>query len=403
MSKKTLTLIFGSLAVLLATLGVGGGLAWFKYDQIRKAQAAGPPPMMPEMVSTAKVETIRFRQAATAVGTVMAPRWITLRNEVSGAIEELFVQSGQEVEIGQKLLVLDQSVEAASLDAAKARLDIAQSIYRRNYKMSSSEAVSEMELEQSEAEMRQAKAEVSRLEAIIAKKTIRAPFSAQLGILNVYEGQYLPEGSEIAPLQGRDDFVFVDFMLPQTVADEVTESEEVKIEYKLETLVGKIVAFDSRADRSTRNLLVRAELKNPPKGLSPNDSVRVEVPYGPEIEAQSIPMESLRRTPTGAHVFVVEQDQEGRMVAAIRPVLPGRIVGNRLTVMTGLSDADRVISEGSFKLRDGVLIAEKENSSAEKSSKPESDSTSIHHRAGPDENSQGNAEDVSVKAEGAKS
>lgn len=358
MQKRAVKLVVGSAGVLLATIAIGLGLASFKRWQIQQAMAAGGPPPPSFVVTTAPVESISFRQSSTSVGTVMAPRWIGLRNEVSGAIVKMEFQSGQIVEQGQVLIELDKAVELASLEAAKARHAIADSTYRRNYKIAASEAVSALELEQSEGELRQAKAEINRLEAIIAKKTMHAPFRAQVGILNVNLGQYLSEGTEITTLQGIDDYVFVDFMLPQSIADQVEENEEVEIEHRGHTLVGKIVAFDSRADRSTRNLLVRARLDQPPKELSPNDSVRVETPYGPEVHAQSIPVEALRRTPSGAHVFIVEQDQQGNAIASERVVLPGRAMGTRLAILSGLTELDRVITDGSFKLQDGALISD---------------------------------------------
>ena len=185
-------IITSVLLVLLVASGLGS-LAWWKYLQI---SAPFPVPLeVPEMVGTKLAIPSQNRSRATAVGTILSPRSIQLRTELVGVIDSIQFKPGQIVEDKQVLMELDSSVEKAQLDSALAIRQVADSTYRRTKLASDNRAISELELEQSASVLAQAKAEVSRLEAIIRRKTIRAPFRARAGLFDLHQGQYLPEGS----------------------------------------------------------------------------------------------------------------------------------------------------------------------------------------------------------------
>ena len=121
----------GSIGVLAVVLGIGGYLAWFKYNQILTASEQGPPAEMPEAVTITPAKSITFRASATAIGTIRAPRSITLRNEVAGQVTSIAVESGGIVKASQVLVVLDHQVEDAMLASAEAHRQMARSMLER--------------------------------------------------------------------------------------------------------------------------------------------------------------------------------------------------------------------------------------------------------------------------------
>lgn len=354
--KSAAKTIFASLLLVVVVIGIGAGLGWHKYQSILDASQQGPPPEMPEVVSIVPANMISFRPTVTAVGTIRAPRSITLRNEIAGQVVSIPLQSGQIVEQGDVLVVLDRSVEDAQLLSAKARQRMANSMLERTRRSANANASSDNEVDQAEAEMSQADAEIARLKAIIEKKTLTAPFRAKAGLVDTHPGQYLSEGTEITTLQGIDDHVHVDFMMPQEVADSVELGQTVRLLLNPSPMVATVIALDSLADRSTRNLLGRARLDHPPGHLQPNDSVKVEVAYGAEQTTIAVPAEAVRRAPTGAFVFVAEPDQDGILRAAVRPILPAQTIGRDVVVYRGIQADEPIIVDGSFKLREGVMI-----------------------------------------------
>jgi hypothetical protein len=72
----------------------------------------------------------------------------------------------------------------------------------------------------------------------------------------------------------------------------------------------------------------------------------------------AIPAAAVRRSPEGAFVYVAEVDQENKLRARRRPILPGLSQDSLVTVLSGISPTDRIIAEGSFKLRDGSLVTD---------------------------------------------
>lgn len=357
--------IVGSVLLLVIVVGAGAALAFIKYSSIRAQMSAPPRPEAPESVNVASVQSVTTRMSTTSIGTVAAVRWITLENEVAGSISKFSVKSGEIVEKGQVLLELEKSVETAQLQFAQARQRIAESTFRRTQLAGEAKALTELEVEQTAAEVEQAKAEVARLQATIDKKTLRAPFRARVGLINSHEGQYLDEGTEITTLLGIDDRIYVDFMVPQHVASQIGIGQGVKLLLPTGPLDAKIVALDAKADRSTRNLMFRAELPNPPVWLVPNDSVTVEIPYGTETRLLAVPVSAVRRAPEGTFVFVIDPDKEGQLRARMRTVMVGRNYESLATIVGGLSANARVITEGSFKLRDGALVSEQPSLSSQ--------------------------------------
>ncbi len=368
--QKTVRVIVGSILLVLIVVGIGASLAWVKYQQIQAAQSAPPPLEAPVAVRFGVAVPCSIRQSTTSIGTILAPRSITIRTETSGVVRKMGLVSGAIIEKDAVILELDRTVEEAQLASAEARLKIAESTLRRMQLAAAANAITELELDQAKAELEQADAEIARSNAIIAKKTLPAPFRARAGLINTHEGQYLSEGTTIGTLQSVEDFVHVDFVLPENVAHFVEIGHDVRLYVGDKTMTAKIVALDSQADRITRNLLARARLDNPPTFLLPNDSIKVSIEYGPEMKVLSVPMTSVRRSPTGAFVFVTEQDAEGKTRAMLRQVKIGQTNDSGVIVVSGLKANEQVVADGSFKLRDKALIAEVQSEPADIGSTP---------------------------------
>lgn len=349
----------GSIALLLLVLGTGAALGARKYSSL-KAQdlAAASQPEPAESVSVGVAELKDHRSKVTSIGTVLALRSVTLKNELAGTVASVSLESGRIVQAGQVLVALDVSVEKAELDAQQAQAQLAQTLLERYQEANGNDAVSQVEVDRAKAERDVALAQVERIKAIIARKTIRAPFTARVGIADVHPGQYLGEGTLLTTLQGVDAAVHVDFAVPQRVAATLKAGDAVAVYASgPEPLEATIVALDARIDPATRNEWVRARLAAAERLPDPGASVRVEVPDGPERRAVSIPVAALRKGPEGDHVFVVAQGEDGKERAHVRPVQSGPVLGESVLIIDGLKPGEQVATSGSFKLREAALVA----------------------------------------------
>ncbi len=346
----------GSAVLLLVILSLIGGLAWFKYNEIQRAMNMPPPPEQPISIMAVPAKEISFRPSATMIGTVLSPRSIVLSNEIAGTVSAIHFQPGQIVDKGDVLVELDSSVERAQLEAAKARQRIAESVHKRIREAAATRAVTPSELDEATAQLSQAVAQVDELEAVISRKTLKAPFRAKIGLADTHEGQFLPSGFNIASLQGIEDYEYVDFMIPQSASDSVRVGDTVQLRVQSHSLTGEVIALDSRADASSRNLKARAKVASQPEVLIPGDSVKVLIEYGERVETAAVPAEALRSAPMQTYVYVIEPDKEGALRAHSRQVVPGPTVDGWLSIMSGLAVGSRVVAEGSFKLREGALV-----------------------------------------------
>ena len=350
----------GSFVLIGLLVLVAAGLAAWKRDALADADAAAASrPEPTEWVTIGTAEARGHQRTTTAVGTVVALRSITLRNELAGKVVDVRLEAGQVVEEGALLIALDVSVEQAELKAEQASVALAESLLARVERASKDKGVSEADLDRARSERDVALARAARVQALIDRKTIRAPFRARVGLSNVHVGQYLDEGEELASLQGVDDAVHVDFTVSQQVAAALQEGALVTVRGGTGAPVSaKLVALDSRVDPDTRNAWARALVEGADRLPSPGASVRVEVPVGPPTAAVAISVNALRKGPTGDHVFVIEADAQGQLRAHPRPVQVGTVLGDELLVVSGLEPGERVAAGGSFKLREGVLVAD---------------------------------------------
>jgi membrane fusion protein (multidrug efflux system) len=350
--RSTILIVSIVAAALLLT-------AW-KYAAARDASATAasqPEPM--ESVTAAVASERLHRRTTTSIGTVLALRSISLRNELPGTVRHVTLVPGDIVAEGTVLVALDVTVEEAELKALEAQAALAQTLFTRLERMAQRRAASTTELDNARAQRDVAAAQVVRTEAIIERKTIRAPFRARVGIADVHPGQFLETGTLLTTLQGVDAGAHVDFEVAQSVAAALREGERIHVIAgdAATTVEARIVAIDARVDPATRNATVRARLDGGARGPAPGASVRVEVPVGRSTKAIVVPVSALRKGPGGDHVFVLAPDKDGKLRAQLRPVTSGAVLGDEVVILSGLSLGEQVAASGSFKLRDAALVA----------------------------------------------
>ena len=361
MSQQQRRLLSSSL-LLFSIAGLALWLATWKGNALREAEAASLPAEPAESVTVAAVREDLERPATTAIGTVLALRSITLRNELPGTVRQVALVPGQVVEAGAVLVALDVEVERAELRALEARAALAETTLARLERLIQENATSATTVDQARASRDIAHADIARTRAIIERKTIRAPFRARVGLADVHPGQYLDAGTALTTLQAVGGAVHIDFAVPQSVAASLRRGTRVRVTDAAgdPPQLAEIIAIDSRVNPETRNAMVRARLDGSALP-SPGASVQVTVPTGPPQPTLVVPATALRKSPEGDQVFVVSAAGDGQLRAEARRVETGALVGDNVLVRTGLAAGEKVATSGSFKLRDGMRVVVSDN------------------------------------------
>jgi membrane fusion protein (multidrug efflux system) len=350
----------GSLLLVGAVIVSGVLLSAWKRSSIAESEAAAASQPEPaESVVTAVAREHEHVRTTTSIGTVVALRSITVRNELPGTVRHVALEPGKIVEAGAVLVALDVSVEEADLQALQAQAELARTQFARMQRMSQHRAASEMEVDAARAEQEVVQAQVARIKAVINRKIIRAPFRARIGISDVHPGQYLNEGALLTTLQGVDDSTYVDFSVAQQVAATLRPGSKVDVFASGDSkgVKAEILAIDARVDPTTRNATVRAKLKNTAQTPAPGASVRVQVAVGEPLLATAVPASAVRKGPAGDHVFVLVADEQGKTRARMREVVVDAMAGDDVIITKGLEPGEQVATSGSFKLREAALVA----------------------------------------------
>ena len=361
-------LIFSFVFLLLA--GFAGGLGYFQFivkpEMIKGFISKAPPPVAVVAVTEARAE--EWIDRIPAVGTFRAVQGIELAPQVGGLIRAFHFDSGQEVAKGALLVELDDSVEQADLKANLATLKNADMALDRQRQLITGGSTSRSTLDAAEAARDQASAAVERSRALIAQKALTAPFAGRIGLRRADIGQYVSPGTGIASLQQLDP-IFVDFPVPEQAVTELATGQTVEVTVDAwpdETFKGKIVSLDARVSAETRNLVVRAEVRNDGKRLRPGMFANVAVLANKAQSLITLPRTAVAYSLYGDSVYVVKPapaqpgaaqaaDDQQKIVER-RVVKVGAARGARVSILSGVEPGESVVSEGQLKLMAGARV-----------------------------------------------
>ncbi len=349
-------------AVLLVAI-IAGSLAGIKTLQIRKMIARGESAVIPPaVVSVANATAGAWETLLPAIGSVTAVQGVTLTAEVPGQVERISFDSGDRVLAGDVLVQLDTSQETAQLRALEASTNLASLNLKRMGSLLSQQTTAKAEYDTALARHQQLVAEMDALRALIAKKTVRAPFAGTLGIRRVNLGQNLGETDPIATLQ-RLDVVHVEFVLPQQQVPLAKVGNVVRVTTDAlpgSVLEGRLKAIEPLADSASRSVSMQAVLGNPRELLRPGMFVNVDVVLPEKRDVVVLPATAVLSAAYGNAVFLVEAanatDPAAGLVLRQQFVKLGERRGDFVAVESGVSPGHTVVSTGVFKYRHGQPV-----------------------------------------------
>jgi membrane fusion protein (multidrug efflux system) len=371
------------IAAVLIALFLGGVAYFqmvFKPAMIADFVSKMAPPPATVTAEPAKTETWIAR--VHSIGTLVAIEGVEVAPQLGGTVMDYFFDSGQEVTQGEKLVQLDISVEEADLVSAKATLHEADLDRERQASLVQKGAVSQAILDTSTAKRDSAAAAMARIEAIIAQKTITAPFTGKLGLRRVEKGQYVSPGQALVWLQALDP-IWVDFPVAESEVAKFKIGSKIELTvdtYPGEVFKGEVEALDARLSQDARTLMVRGTLPNPDRRLLPGMFANTAVLAGEPRELVTVPRTALTYSLYGDSVWVVkegasEEDAQptasaegaGAAIAADAPEAPtltaerrfvrvGQTEEGRIAILEGIKTGEQVITSGQLKLQPGVAI-----------------------------------------------
>jgi membrane fusion protein (multidrug efflux system) len=350
------------MIIMLVIVGIllGGIIGFEAYRPIMIRGFIEKAPVPHQTVSTVKAGSADWQSDQKAVGSLRAVNGADLSLEVAGIVDQIAFSSGDDVAAGAVLLRLKEADDLAKLHSLQATADLARITFERDQKQLKAQAISQATLDTDAGNLKNALALVDEQQADLDKKTLRAPFAGHLGLRAVDLGQYLAAGTTIVTLQALDP-LYVDFSLPQQALAEVKVGQEVAAlvdAYPTSRFSGAIVAIDPKIDTASRNVQVRALLKNPAHLLLPGMFATVRITTGTVQHLVTLPQTAIAFNTYGDLVYLVEDkgpDAKGQpqLVARQAIVTTGPRRGDQVAILAGVKEGDVVVSAGQLKLRNG--------------------------------------------------
>jgi membrane fusion protein (multidrug efflux system) len=349
-----------------------GGLSYFQYvfkpKMIKEFLSQQVPP--PATVTAEAARSDKWVERLPAIGTLIASQGVEVSSQVPGIVTELYFESGQEVPQGKKLVQLDISIELADLASAEATLREADIAFKRQTDLLQKNVTSEANVDTALAKRDTAAAAMNRIKAVIAQKSILAPFAGRLGIRKVELGQYISPGLPMVTLQALDP-IWVDFPMPEQNIGKLKTGQVVELTidaFPGKIFTGSVTSLDARVSQETRTLLVRGTVPNRNRELLPGMFANVTVLSGAPAEVVTVPRTAVTYSLYGDSVYVVKPEAPAPAAAAqAKPASPVFVVErrfirtgqerqDRVAVTTGLKAGEQVVTTGQIKLNNGARV-----------------------------------------------
>ncbi len=308
----------------------------------------------PVQVITAAAQRRTINIDIEAIGTANANEAVSVTSKTSNIVTAIHFSDGQAVKAGDVLVELDREQMTAELAATTAAFEESRSQFNRAREMLQTQAVSKAQYEQLEATMKANEARVAAARSRLSDTYIRAPFSGRVGLRRVSLGTLISPGTVVTTLDDTSS-IKVDFSVPDLYVGELRAGQAVSARttaYPGRRFTGRVVSVDSRVDPITRSVTVRGVVPNGDAALKPGMFLTVDLSQD-RHPAVVIPEEALVPEQARQFVYVIE----GEAVAK-REVSLGRREPGFVEITNGIETGERVVIEGTLKLRDGAAIRE---------------------------------------------
>jgi multidrug efflux system membrane fusion protein len=371
----------------VVALAVLAGVAWLAWSLTHQAAsaagaaAAGAPGgrrgAPATTVGVATAERLDIPIVLEALGTVTPAATVTVRPQVSGLLQQLTFREGQMVKAGQLLAQIDPRPFEMALQQAigqrlrdEAQLDNAKLTLQRYQTLLQQDSIARQDVDTQAALVKQLEGTLTTDRANegsarlnLAYSRIVAPISGRLGLRVVDIGNIVGANdangiaviSQLAPID-------VEFALPQDQVPElqarIAEGAALPVtaldRTRSATLAtGSFLALDNVVDTQTGTVRAKARFANERATLFPSQFVNVRLLVRTLQGAIVVPVAALRHGSNGDFVYVLDPADS---TVSLRPVTRGQATVDKVQIVSGLQDGERVITEGADRLKDGARV-----------------------------------------------
>ncbi|MEM9705708.1 MAG: efflux RND transporter periplasmic adaptor subunit [Pseudomonadota bacterium] len=330
--------------------------------QSRGNNRAGGFRMRLPAVSVGTVSDGGVSNIIETIGEARALRSVTLVTETAGVVAASPLAPGSVVKKGDVLLQLDDREQQIELLRARSQYPIAKSNADRYAELEKDEAASALEAEQAYNAFKIAEADLRAAELAVSRRKVIAPFDGVVGLSDIEAGDFVSAAAPVVTLDDTSSMIIA-FFIPQEAAGNVALGQAVEARLSPSARAvfsGVVSARDSRVDLASRTLGVEARFENKNGALLPGATYTVTTK---SQGARGLALSGLAMQWDRSGPYVWALDAAGAVARVPVTVLQRNdedvIVAPEIA--NGLGVGDRIIVEGSDRIRPGMVFAQYAN------------------------------------------
>jgi multidrug efflux system membrane fusion protein len=339
----------------------------------KKQAAAGPPPAVPVRVAKAELRTVPVQ--ITAIGNIEAFATVSVKPLVSGALESIHFNEGQDVHKGDLLFMIDRKPFEAALAQAQANMardkataTNARLQANRYASLFAQGVVSREQSDQATSTADAAEAAVHADQAVVDYEklnleycTIKSPIDGRTGSFQVKPGNLVKANDvPILIVINQISPIYLDFSVPEQYLADIKKYMARSTLRVLATIpndpgapeTGTVTFVDNTMDNTTGTIRLKATFANEHRRLWPGQFINTVLTLTAISNATVVPSQALQTGQNGQFVFVIHEDG----TAESRPVTTSRSAGGFTVIEKGVQAGETIVTDGQLRLIPGAKV-----------------------------------------------
>jgi multidrug efflux system membrane fusion protein len=364
-------------ALLAALITAGLGVGWYWWTRSAPQPGGGRAAQRPaEPVGAATIDNGDIRIVLNELGTVTPLITVTVKTQINGQLTDVAFKEGQFVRKGDFLAQIDPRPFQVTLEQAQGQLahdqgllQQAQTDLKRFQTLGRQDSIAQQQVDdqrflvaQDSGTVQSDQAQVDSAKLNLTYCHIVSPIDGLVGLRLVDPGNYVQtsDTTGVAVLTQMQP-ISVIFSVPEDNLPDIIQRLHAGASLSVaaydranvrQLATGQLSTLDNQIDTTTGMLRLRALFDNPDGLLYPNQFVNARLLVDTMKATIRVPVQAVQRGAPGSFVYVI--DTNGTVSA--RPVQLGPTDGGYMAVLSGLQPGERVVTDGTDRLRDGARV-----------------------------------------------
>jgi len=313
-------------------------------------------------LNTTKVRVINlkrkpFSKYFEATGEIEAVNEVYINPEVSGQITSIEVVEGDKVKVGQVLSRLDTSILEKSMDELKTQLTLAKTIFDKQSELWNKKIGSERQYLEAKNNYESLRDKLASLQEQFSKSIIRSPINGEVEDVFLKKGELASPALRLMRIVDLDNLK-VSAMLSEAYLPIIKKGDSIDLTFPTYpdiVLHEKVSRTGNVIDKQNRTFIVEVEISNKNGKLKPNLLANIKINDYNNKNALVVPSLVIREDIVGSYLYIAETN--GKNDKAVKKYIKtGHSYLDQTEVISGLSENDKIITDGYNNVSDGVPI-----------------------------------------------